>query len=419
MTNLTELSNLKINKRVVLLFFSFLVINYLFFNYRILFRQNGYILGDWLINYQGGFAGRAFLGELFYLLSKKFNIYPIHIVYIFSSFCYTLFIFLYYQNIKEYLNNIFILIIVFLPSSLLFNFFDPLTVGRKEILLLLLFSLYFIYIKKYNHNNKFKLLLFFLSIIFMLTHEILFFYLPYFFALSFIFNKESFDNFLNLKRYTLEIFIFLTCSAFLVIILLFPHNTQLICQSLINLGLSKGICFGVISDFSAGRSFSIIIPYFKEKNYFTNYFIYFLISYVPIVAGILNINDRFYKKKFFLISLFCLLFTSPFFLIVNDWGRYFFVHFILQSMLLIMMLRIYPEKKPIIFKNNLIKILLLFFLIIYLGSWHMPHCCNPKIGAGYKDIYDRIKFRLNDNSTETTKYQDKPREYLRKFLKIN
>jgi hypothetical protein len=41
------------------------------------------------------------------------------------------------------------------------------------------------------------------------------------------------------------------------------------------------------------------------------------------------------------------------------------------------------------------------------------------LGTGYITIYDRIKFRINDNSTESTKYKDIPREFLRKFFNIN
>ncbi len=49
----------------------------------------------------------------------------------------------------------------------------------------------------------------------------------------------------------------------------------------------------------------------------------------------------------------------------------------------------------------------------------MPHCCNPSIGKGYSDIYVRIKKRILDNSNESTKYKDLPREYLRKFFNID
>ena len=38
----------------------------------------------------------------------------------------------------------------------------------------------------------------------------------------------------------------------------------------------------------------------------------------------------------------------------------------------------------------------------------MPHCCNPNLGSGYKDIYYRITFRLNDNSIEGIRVRNKP-----------
>jgi len=53
-----------------------------------------------------------------------------------------------------------------------------------------------------------------------------------------------------------------------------------------------------------------------------------------------------------------------------------------------------------------------------LTSWHMPHCCNPNLGSGYKDVYNRITFRLNDNSAESTKFNDVPRQFLRKLFNI-
>ena len=117
---------------LIILFFTFLIINYLFFNYRILTRENGYILGDWLVNYNGGFVRRGLLGHFFFNLSKFLNISIINIIYFFSSFIYISTLFLFYKIIKNKLSNNKILIFIFLPSTFLFNFFDPLTVGRKE-----------------------------------------------------------------------------------------------------------------------------------------------------------------------------------------------------------------------------------------------------------------------------------------------
>ena len=67
-------------------------------------------------------------------------------------------------------------------------------------------------------------------------------------------------------------------------------------------------------------------------------------------------------------------------------------------------------------KKKFISLTLIFF---YLTTWHMPHCCNPELGKGYSDIGFRIKKRIIDNSEESTKYKDLPREYLRRFFKID
>ena len=66
---LNKYDNIFNKKNTVIIFFTFVVINYLFFNYRIIFRENGYILGDWVINYSGGFVRRGFLGNFFFLIS--------------------------------------------------------------------------------------------------------------------------------------------------------------------------------------------------------------------------------------------------------------------------------------------------------------------------------------------------------------
>ena len=49
----------------------------------------------------------------------------------------------------------------------------------------------------------------------------------------------------------------------------------------------------------------------------------------------------------------------------------------------------------------------------------MPHCCNPGLGNGYYDIYNRIKVRIYDNSINSTKYNDIPRMFLRKIFRID
>lgn len=47
----------------------------------------------------------------------------------------------------------------------------------------------------------------------------------------------------------------------------------------------------------------------------------------------------------------------------------------------------------------------------------MPHCCQKKIGSGYYYIFERITFRINDESNETHKYgKDFSRAILKKII---
>lgn len=82
-----------VNSKIFLILINFLILNYIFFSQRIIFRQNPYIVGDWLINYQGGFVRRGFLGELFYQISKIFDVSILNILFLFNSIIIVFFFF--------------------------------------------------------------------------------------------------------------------------------------------------------------------------------------------------------------------------------------------------------------------------------------------------------------------------------------
>jgi hypothetical protein len=128
------------------------------------------------------------------------------------------------------------------------------------------------------------------------------------------------------------------------------------------------------------------------------------------------------RLLYLILSLFCFLFTLPIFLIVNDWGRYLNIHFINHALLFMFILKKNPNYHELNLKNEPIikKLSITIIICFYLGSWFMPHCCRTEIGDGYKSIYNRIYFRLNDESNETNKYgTDYPRLLLKKVLNLN
>jgi hypothetical protein len=416
--------NILSKNNLIIYFFLFLIINYAFFNYRILFRENGYILADWLINYSGGFVRRGLMGHFFYLISKSFNLSIIHFIFFFSTTIYISSIYFFYNIVKDKLDNNLVLIFLFLPSTFLFNFFDPLTVGRKEILVFFFFSFYYLNLDKIIENINYKILIFFLSIVTILTHEIMFFSIPYIFAIKYLHIIKKIKKF-DIKDYYLEILIFICSLILMVAMVVFSnnHDNDILCNSVTDVGLSTDVCYGTIREFGALKnsthsfSFSNLTSYFIQKNYFINYSLYFLLSIFPLILIIFKSNNIIYKKKFVFLSIFCILFSMLFYGQVNDWGRYLNVTFLLQFLIVLKYIEMDPGIEKTKFnKKKFISLILVFF---YLTTWHMPHCCNPELGKGYSDIGFRIKKRIIDNSEESTKYKDLPREYLRRFFKID
>ena len=201
------------------------------------------------------------------------------------------------------------------------------------------------------------------------------------------------------------------------------HDNNILCNSFTEVGLSTNVCYGTIREFGAIKNstdaftFSTLTPYFIERNYFINYSLYFLLSIFPLILIIFKSTNFVQKNKFIFLSIICILFSMIFYSQVNDWGRYLNLTFLLQFLIVLKFIEMDPRKEKA--KLNIKNFVILILVFFYLTTWHMPHCCNPGLGNGYSDIGFRIKKRILDNSQESTKYKDLPREYLRKFFKID
>lgn len=411
-----QINNKILNRNnIIIFFFLFLILNYLFFNYRILARENGYILGDWVINYSGGFVKRGLLGHIFYSLSLYSNISIVNIIFFFSSLIYITSVYWFYLILKDRLNNNLILIFILLPSTFLFNFFDPLTVGRKEILVFFFFTFYYLKVDKIDSFLKYKIITFIAFITIILTHEIIFFFIPYLFILKFLY-KENVNKF-KFNDYSLEFLIlfFGILIFFTIIKINHLHDNEVLCNSLQNIYLTKNTCWA-INDFKSQITINFLYSYFLEKNYYKNYLLYFILTTIPLILLIFYSKNK-KKKKFILLSLLSLIISISFFGQVNDWGRYLNVIFLIQFLGILFFTK--NDQTLNIFKYNNLNFIKLFIIFLYLTTWHMPHCCNPKLGKGYISIYERISTRIKDNSIDSTKYNDLPRMYLRKLFKID
>ena len=125
--------------------------------------NDSWTIGEWLINYQGGFVRRGLLGEGIYLLCNAIKISPIFIIWFISIASYYLLVKLTISEAKNKVSNLFLLSPGVFLAPIIGNFLI-----RKDLLLLLIFLNSLKLLKSKNPNLIFLNLL---NIAGILIHE--------------------------------------------------------------------------------------------------------------------------------------------------------------------------------------------------------------------------------------------------------
>ncbi len=210
------------------------------------------------------------------------------------------------------------------PATLLFPIWDWLATGRKEIILFFLYAWYVLCLNK-GWLKPGVALLFALSLVAaVLFHELVFFYLPYFFLVPFLKSKTSDAPFSLWK--TLAII----SGAFLVIIPLTlwgqTINGAKLAADLIARGLAPAISKGILSwpaDFGPRDMWHWAEGYGFPLLYSTT----LTLSLLPFLWMAIQCQQPTLDLKTFLVILAGLfLFSAPLFVLAVDWGRWINIH---------------------------------------------------------------------------------------------
>ncbi|MDA9605010.1 hypothetical protein N9S39_04820 [Candidatus Pelagibacter sp.] len=334
-----------------------------------------YAISEMIINYNGGFTRRGFLGQIFYSLHEYLNLNLRNIIVFFQilfSGIYTLLLFFLFKKIKNKVNRLDI-IILFLPTLLFYPLYELESLGRKEILIFISFS--FLVLQGKNINLIVTLIFSFLILpSIVLTWETFVLYLPFFFLIFYIqYNVKNFIGFLKI----LSIF-FPAITAFIVIWLnpLDIEGHKIMCKTISCTGYGAPnflLTTNIYFDWWIHEKASIL-------NYF-RFFIFLIISLIPFY--IFSINSKIIKSNLYLFynfkyfhHLIIILFLLPIllYLYALDWGRWIniFITLIYITMIFFRIVNLTEQGNFKIFdKMNNFYFGILFF--IYCLSW------NPKI----------------------------------------
>ena len=314
-------------------YFQIYVLALIFFGTFFLYSKhdvgNDSSLSDWLINYEGGFVRRGLIGEIITnfstLLSFKLRD-SILIFQLFFFISYYLLIFLFCKNLFQ---NRLIILAIFSPIFILYPVAEIEVLGRKELIIFIIFLSYLLFdIKSFKTQLIYKLILFPISI---LTWEPVFLFFSFIFLIDLIvFEIENFDKkfYFVLSSYLVSIFIVIQ-----IYLNPFPVENYYAMRDFLKkeFGESCYMSCGFVGQQSANSFSELFTLLFKkfEFIYAIRYLIIILVGFFPLY--LLSIFSKVtYKNQVLFISKFKNLFfpfllaflpSTVLYLVMYDWGR--------------------------------------------------------------------------------------------------
>lgn len=381
-------------KKYFLLYLSFLFI----FGSIFLFNKhtvgNNWTMSEWLINYQGGFTRRGFLGNLAFELATFFNLKIRFVIFLLQTIFYLFFLIVIYNFLKDIKINFLSRLAIYTPIFLLFPIAEIESLVRKETVIFILFII-FLNLASNKFNKKYcNFYIFFIFPISFLIWEPIIFLFP---IIVFILYLK------NYQKNLLSIFfrIFLITSPSLIIFFLtilnplseIEHNKM--CENLMtNFKENCGMALSMLKSKSTIiQQFTEVIPLYKIE-YFIRYILILFVGFLPLL--ILSYNSNFINKKIkilncfksFLGPLLLLLSSVPiFFAAMLDWGRVTNISYTVSVLLYFFLLKnnyIYVVPSNIYLSINKFlnkKYYYYFFFILYCFCWNIKTIFSEKIGS--------------------------------------
>ena len=298
------------------------------FTYYYNFKDDGYILADWLINYQdGGFKRRGLSGSFFFLLQDLTGLSLNYLVYTVQFLIISGFFWLYTKLIRYKITDL--LYLSLLLSALGFvGLLNTVTyVGKKEFIVFLLFT-WFVYLLDRSKLTKNREYVFCIAL-FMTTllHEVVLFYVPYF-AIALYLKTGKFE----FKRY---IKYFVAVGIPTVFILLFGKN------------VNEGMSLQILAERGVHPTYGIFYWNIKEREYIKQHSSEYVLYLLSLAISIFHIGYylKFLKdqKVLSILLIAAFLFSLPLFYLAIDWGRWMYIHMMMMIVLFALLLRNGPS----------------------------------------------------------------------------
>ena len=212
------------------LYLTFLLVFIIFFLAAVHNSSVNNSMAEWVINYQGGFTRRGFLGEIIFQISQFFDFQLRKTFLLLQIFIYLFYFYFIYVFFKKINYNYFFAIAIFSPLFFIFSLAELEALGRKDILMFLVFIVNFlIYLEFRNINYNYIYFIITFPVVF-LTHEIYIIYVVYFLAFFIMIEKKL--NLIFFIKFFLILFVIFLFLNLVTTNEFSKENFDLLCKNL-------------------------------------------------------------------------------------------------------------------------------------------------------------------------------------------
>lgn len=340
---------------------------------------NPWVIGDWLIDYAGGFVRRGLTGEFISLVGRIFNLDTLIITATLQSLLFVFVVCMTVVLFQPSKNEIAAWLMLLSPATGLF-YIDVDGAFRKELILFATFSSFLVISRGQNRNGLVPLLFIFTAFpLVLLSHEGMYFYLPIvLIGLSLFFTELRISR---VKKVVLLASFTLVSTLFLFISMLNRGSYVIalnICLEKQSRGLPQNVCNGAINFLAIDFEdiFALITSSVLNSRYFSTYLLAIILS----LAGFSLVS---LKNKLLIKICLSALFTLPLYVVATDWGRWIHIYFLMLTLLILRFSNtseISYSKLPQTVSVHPGAFTL--FCLFFVSSWNIPHSGGGGLGGG-------------------------------------
>jgi hypothetical protein len=359
-----------------------------------LYTSPSYAIGDWLINYSGGFVRRGLPGAFILPTSHLFHIPPAWMAAIVPVAIYVAFLSGVYRLAAPLRRDVLWYAMLFSPAALPFMILNPLNAVRKDVLVMAALTAVILLMLRGLSGATISLVIALFFAIMVLSHDALYCCFPYFFAAA------------ALQRNSLKDAARVTAGPFALAAVLIDIATRYpgddsvaiaVCNSVggrwISIDDTNDLCSGAIKHlgwtFQKARQQEL-----ENLHYWPLYALLAVLSFAPFVAMLIVLwkrgGLRFQVKVIAWTAALSAVSSLPLFYLTTDWGRWIHMQVICLMLVILMAERLAPAPQPEIAGMTKSRTprqpVLAFVAFVYCISWTLPVYAAFPVRWGYVDV---------------------------------